>query len=261
VRIDPSDPHRVFTLDRWATAPEMWRWDENTPPPPQPVGFDQPPLRDNSLVSIDVSPDGTTVAAGDWDGNIHLWDARTGRLLPDRALPGRGYPALEIAFDPAGRLIATTVREGIRLIDIGTGAERVLDHPNATRVDFDSVGSRLVSVADGGTVRVWTTGGARLQDLVAHTSRLGHASFSLDGALVAVGSATGLVEVWDVGSGTTLALTRHHGDSVNDVLFAPGDRYRLVTASDDRTVAASDCSACDDPDAEIHAAEASLGMR
>jgi WD40 repeat protein len=262
VRIDPSDPHRVFTLGRWASAPEMWHWAETTLPPPDPLRFDQPQQPGATLLaSIGVSPDGTTLIAGDWDGNIHVWDARTGHLLPDRGLPGRGYPAMDVTFDPTGRLIATTAREGVRLIDIVTGSERVLDHPNATRVDFDSSGSRLVSVADGGTVLVWTTTGTLVKELVGHTSRLGHASFSPDGALVAVGSATGLVEVWDVATGATLALTRHHGDSVNDIVFVPGDRHRLVTASDDRTVVAWDCTACDDPDAVIEAAEVSLGMR
>jgi WD40 repeat protein len=261
VRIDPSDPHRVFTLERLATVPVMWRWGESIPSQ-QPMTFENPPLREfHWLVSIAVSPDGTTLAAGDTGGNVYLWDARTGRLLLDRGLPGRGYPAWEVAFDPPGHLLATTVQEGIRLIDTGTGAERVLDHPNATQVDFDAAESRLVSVADDGTLRVWTTDGARVQDLVAHTSRLGQASFSQNGALLAVGTADGLVEVWDVGSGTTLALTRQHGDSVKDVLFAAGDRYRLFTASDDTTVAAWDCSACDDPKAAIEAAKASLGMR
>lgn len=262
VRVDPSDPHRVFTIEQWARVPVLWRWEENTPAQQQPVAFAPPPPRGfNPLVSIGVSPDGTTVAAGDTEGNVYQWDARTGRLLADRGLPGDGYPALDVAFDPAGHLLATTAREGIRLVDTGTGAERVLDHPNPTHVDFDAAGNRLASVADDGTLRVWTTDGARVQDLVARASRLGRASFSQNGALLAAGSAEGLVEVWDVKSGTTLTLTRQHGDSVNDVLFAPGNRYRLITASDDRTVAEWGCRACDDPEAAIRAAEETLGTR
>jgi hypothetical protein len=69
---------------------------------------------------------------------------------------------------------------------------------------------------------------------------------------VAVGSADGLVEVWDVGSGTTLALTRQHGDSVNDVLFGG---QQLLMASDDTTVTASTCESCADPEKAIDAAE------
>jgi WD40 repeat protein len=259
VKIDPSDTHRLFTIERRARMPVMWRWDENGASE-GPITFDQPPLRAfHELVSIDVSPDGMALAAGDTAGNVYIWDTGTGRLQPDRGLPGTGYPASSIAFDPAGHQLATTVQEGIRLIDTSTGAEQVLDHPNAISVDFDAAGGELVSVADGGTVRVWRRDGTPLQDLVAHTSRLGRASFSQDGALLAVGTADGLAEVWDVRSGTTLALTRQHGDSVNKVLFAPGSRYRLLMASDDTTVTAWDCSACDDPEAAILAAAASVG--
>ncbi|MGH3810972.1 MAG: hypothetical protein ACRDUV_00760 [Pseudonocardiaceae bacterium] len=42
---------------------------------------------------------------------------------------------------------------------------------------------------------------------------------------------------------------------MNDVLFLPGDRPRLVSASDDMTVAVSRCDACEDPDAVVQDAE------
>jgi WD40 repeat protein len=262
VKIDPSDPHRVFTIERWARMPVAWRWDENSASE-EPVEFDKPPLGESRyLVSIDLSPDGMTLAAGDTEGNVYMWDTRNGRLLPDRELAGKGYPARSLAFDPAGHRLATTSRDGIRLIDTDTGLEqRLLTHPNATHVDFDPVGSRLVSIADGGTVRIWTSEGRPTKDFVAHANRLGRASFSQNGALLAVGTAHGLVQVWDVNSGTTLALTRQHGDAVNDVLFASGNRHQLIMASDDTTVTAWNCSACDDPEKAISAAEASLGTR
>jgi len=228
----------------------MWLWNENEAP--KAVDTLERIKAFQRLVSLAVSPDGGTVAAGDDEGNVHIWDTQTGRLLRDRELPGNGYPASAVAFDPSGRQLARTTREGIWLTDMITRTERVLPHPNATHVDFDASGTQLVSVADGGTVRVWRTDGTPAQELVAHGSRLARASFSPDGALVAAGSADGLVEVWDVRSGTTLALTRQHGDSVNDVLFAG---QQLLTASDDTTVTASSCESCADPEKAIDAAE------
>jgi WD40 repeat protein len=66
-----------------------------------------------------------------------------------------------------------------------------------------------------------------------------------------VGTADGLVEVWDVHSGVTVMLDRHHSVSVNNVIFLPGDRSRLISASDDTTVAQFSCPGCTDPDGVI----------
>jgi hypothetical protein len=49
-------------------------------------------------------------------------------------------------------------------------------------------------------------------------------------------------------------LDRHHGAPVNNVTFLPGDRSRLISASDDTTVAQFSCFACTDPDSVIQAA-------
>lgn len=185
-----------------------------------------------------------------------MWDARSGALLAERGLPGTGYAAWGTAFDPAGRSLARTVRDGVQLIDSAGGGERLLPHPNAVNVAFDGSGEQLASVGEGGTVKIWSRDGEHVHDLLAHGSRLGRPSFSADGSLLAVGTAEGLVEVWDVRSGTTVALTRQHGDSVNDVLFAPGGNARLVSASDDTTVAQWSCPACVDPDSVIRDATA-----
>ena len=258
VQIDPSDPHRVFALEPGHPFPPAWRWNENGPSE-GPVWFDQPPHQpDQYLVSIDVSPDGTTLAAGDTAGNVYMWDTRNGRLLPDRQLAGAGYPAWSLALNPTGHQLATTAQEGVRLIDTATGAERLLDHPNTTGVDFDAAGDRLVSVATvarfgSGTVTAPDTGSRRAHEPAG--PGVVQPGWRARGGRFRRRARRG----WDVGSGTTLTLTRQHGDSVNDVLFAPGSRYRLLTASDDTTMTAWDCSACDDPEGAIKAAEASLG--
>ncbi|HSZ30122.1 MAG TPA: hypothetical protein VK784_10260, partial [Pseudonocardiaceae bacterium] len=75
-----------------------------------------------------------------------------------------------------------------------------------------------------------------------------------DGKLLAVGTAEGLVEVRDVQSGRTVMLDSHHGASVNSVAFLPGDPSRLISASDDTTVAQFSCPACTDPDGVIREA-------
>jgi WD40 repeat protein len=69
-----------------------------------------------------------------------------------------------------------------------------------------------------------------------------------------VGTTEGLVEVWDVHSGVTIMLDRHHSAPVNNVIFLPNDRSHLISASDDTTVAQFTCPACTDPDGMIQEA-------
>lgn len=263
VRFDPTDVHRVIGLTRFATRPEIWQWGAGTRPPP--FRFQDAPQQNNStLAGLAISPDGRTVAAGDNTGRVFFWDAHSGVLLPDRQVPPSGYPAAGIAFDPAdpsGRTLAVTAQDGIHLVGPAGGRTLRLDNPTAVR--FDARGDRIVAVADGGHLRVWDTAtGVVVGDFVAYGGAgFGGPALSPDGRMVAAGTADGLVQVWDLASGDLLTLTRQHGDFVNDVLFAPGGQGRLISASDDTTVAEWSCPACANEGAAIDAARTAAGGR
>ncbi|MGH3815474.1 MAG: hypothetical protein ACRDUV_23990 [Pseudonocardiaceae bacterium] len=252
---DPTEPHRILTLARSGNVPELRRWggdgkserlQEYQAPPLPTFGY---------LVSLAISPDGKTVVGGDNRGTVHLWDAMTGVLRTDHEFPGTGQPADIIAFNPTGQLLAATGSDGIRLWRLGTAEPpTLLDHPHATGVTFDPSGKHLASTAGDGTVNIWTHDGKPVRRLVAHGRLSSSPSFSEDGGLLAVGTAGGLVEIWDVNSGMTVMLDRHHSGSVNNVIFLPGDRSRLISASDDTTVAQFGCPACTDPDRVIQEA-------
>ncbi|MGH3752901.1 MAG: hypothetical protein ACRDRP_09425 [Pseudonocardiaceae bacterium] len=254
VQFDSTDPHRIITLTRSGRQPEVWRWDIGRRVAPE---FEAPPLDSSEwLVSLDISPDGKTVAAGDSGGNVYLWDARTGKRIGDPVIMGSGQSADGIAFDRSGHMLAATGPDGVRLTKLGTTeGTTLLELPNATKVAFDPRGEHIVGVAKGGVLRVWTRDGQLRHELVAHGSAVGSPSFSADGSLLAAGTGEGLIEVWDVRSGRRVMLARQHGDSVNDVLFLPGGRSRLVSASDDSTVAVFRCDACEDPDAVVRDAQ------
>ncbi|MGH3778267.1 MAG: hypothetical protein ACRDRR_21430 [Pseudonocardiaceae bacterium] len=256
VKFDPKDPHRIVTLALYGKQPKGWRWG-NGREAEQPLEFEAPPSGPTgTLASLDISHDGKKVAAGDSRGNIYLWDAYTGKLIGDRALTGSGEGVYGIAFDRSGEILATTGPDGVSLNKLGTTERpQLLELPDAMTVAFDPPGEHIVGRSQSGDLRVWTRDGRLVNELVAHGSTGGSPSFSGDGSLLAVGTGDGLIQVWNVESGRTVMLTRHHGDSVNDVLFLPGDRPRLVSASDDTTVAVSRCDACEDPDSAVQDAK------
>jgi WD40 repeat protein len=256
VRFDPTEPHRVLTLGEYSTTPRLWRWGPEGNPE-QLRTYAEPPLSASDyLVSLAISPNGRIVAAGDTRGTIHLWDSQTGVLRTDREFQGTGQPAYGVAFDPSGKLLAATDQGGVRLWKLGTADPPTrLSHRDAATVAFDPSGKQVVSTGEGGTVNIWTREGHLDHQLVAHGDvGASNPSFSNDGNLLAVGTAEGFVEVWDVRSGDSIMSGHHHGDSVRNVLFFPKDQTRLISSSDDTTVAQFRCPACSDPDTVIREA-------
>jgi hypothetical protein len=77
------------------------------------------------VMSVQFSPNGQLVAAGNFDGSIELWDALTGDLRW-RSKPRTG--GAYIAFSPDGRMLASTghssLSDNVCLWEAATGAAR-----------------------------------------------------------------------------------------------------------------------------------------
>ncbi len=253
VRLDPTEPHHFLILGAYRAAPDLWSWggDGKTE---RLRTYAKLPLGSDYLTSLAISPDGTTVACADTRGTVHLWDARPGELRAAREFRSTAQ-APDVTFDSSSQLLVATGQDGVLLWELGTSKPpTLLSHSNATSVAFDPSGQHLVSTAQDRTVRVWTRDGKLDRELVAQGNPSSRPSFSKDGGLLAVGTTDGLVEVWDVQSGVTVMLDRHHGGAVNSVVFLPSDSSRLMSASDDTTVALFGCSTCSDQDRALQEA-------
>src|SRR4051812_2215964 len=88
----------------------------------------EPKLRDTlkgdtgGVRSVAYSPDGNTLASGNGDGTIKLWDVAAGR---ERAtLKGHTFPVGSVAYSPDGKTLASGSQDGtIKLWDVTTGKE------------------------------------------------------------------------------------------------------------------------------------------
>lgn len=120
-------------------------------------------------------------------------------------------------------------------------AQRELAHEGAvTGVSFTASAQHpwLVSGGEDGVVRVWDLlqlGGMPLLELAAHGGPITCLACSPCGTLVASGGTDRLVKLHNFSTGENLASYIGHRDTVSGLTFSPGEGYRLVSVSQDRT--------------------------
>ena len=131
-----------------------------------------------------------------WDGSAKIVD-RSGRVI--RVLRDEGFTLSAAQFSPDGRLVATAAN--YRLGEQGTG--------HVTLWDWER---REV-------VRTIKTDGYWMD-------------FDPSGSRIATAGPEGLAEIWDVDSGTRVAVLAGHSGGFNDIAFGP-DGSRVATASSD----------------------------
>lgn len=165
------------------------------------------------LGGMDLSPDGSLIAAGCADNKIYIWETATGKLA---GRPLEGTTAWTVAFSPDGRTLASGSDDTtVRLWDVAT---REAIHPprqghtsTVTSVGFSPNGALLASASHDGTFRLWdvTTGEVLSVNRAMTTPPISEpgvwdVDFSPDAEILAVGLSIpeGDAVLWDVHDAT-----------------------------------------------------------
>lgn len=181
------------------------------------------------------TPDSRTLAAGQLDGTVRLWDVATKRLI---AVLGRDDREIwSLALTPDARTLAVGAWEDVHLWDL---AQRQVI---VTLTAGTNATSSLALSPDGKTMATITFGDAtiKLWDLrtrrqtaafPAHENGAGCVAFSPDGRTLASGGGDGKVKLWDVATRRTVAVLTGHAEPVEAVAFSPnGERLASVGKS------------------------------
>jgi serine/threonine protein kinase len=185
--------------------------------------------------SVAFSRDNKTVAVGDLDGVIYLWNAVTKKSATHFQDP-TGVNA--VAFTPDGKVLATGDGSGSTYLwNVATGKARA-PLTGIRNNDINSVGVAALAVSpDGKTLAVAEDSGnihqVYLWDIATgkliappladpKSAGVTSVAFSHNGATLAVGDGNGFAYLWNVGTGkVTASLRDPGGKAVVAVAFSP----------------------------------------
>lgn len=195
---------------------------------------------------LQFSPDGTRLAASNFDSKIRIWNYNPGELDPNALLlPGHDLESLGLTFSADGQSLASSSLDGsVRLWDVspnGTSELGAFDHDSRVmEVAFGPDGSWLASASLDGTAKVWDTAARAVRfTLTGHEDSVVGVAVHPDGRTLATASNDGTVRIWDAQTGTEIRVIAAHEidadyffSGARTVAFAP-DGQRLASGGAD----------------------------
>jgi WD40 repeat protein len=191
--------------------------------------------RDDSVIAVDASPDGKTLAAvgGDWFGvnGVWRWDTTTWKEKP--AIGTHETQIGVVRYSPDGKLLITGAADHLACVwDAETGEQRArLKHTHW--VQGLAFHGQTMAVAAGRRVTLWSlpegeSEAQQLQVLEGYKATALTVAFSPDGRLLATGGKDGCVRIWD----------RELNRFTQNYRWKIGEVHALAFAPDGMTVAA-----------------------
>jgi WD40 repeat protein len=201
-----------------------------------------------TFYSLLFSPDGTRLAASNFDGNVRIWNYTNGELGPNPLLlAGHKAAVGGISFTPDGRYLASGSSDGTaRVWDVslnGDGEFGTYSHDNRVMdVAFAPDGSWLVSTGVDNVAKIWDTAAERTRFTLNHEDWVVGVAVHPDGHTLATSSNDGTVGFWDVVTGEEKQVIQAHETidfgylrGAKGIAYSP-DGQRLATGGADQLV-------------------------
>ena len=210
---------------------------------------------EGKIFALAISPDGKTIAAAGYFGpglgdrppygDVRLFDFSTGKITA--VLKGLDYANYDVAFSPDGEFIAAGGQDGMVMVwrrDQASGtvwsdfATLDADSYHISQVGFVAGGSRLVATTTDNGIRLWDMATQEEIALPEDTGPLRDIavtslSVSGDGALFAIGTADGAVEVRHGRDGMLVAAMPKQDFLVGSLTFSGAGTQLVVSCGYD----------------------------
>ena len=195
--------------------------------------------------SVAFSPDGRTLAVGDFNGDVYLWAVATGHVAATLAGPAGSASVDSVAFSPDGTMLAAGNGDGSTYL-WNLASHRLvatLNDPNSEGVDsvaFSPDGTMLATGDDDDSTYLWDIATGRvtatLNDPSGGGGQMRAVAFSPDGQILATGDEDGSTYLWNVATRRLVAsLADPSSSSLNAVAFSPGGQTLATTDTDGST--------------------------
>ena len=182
----------------------------------------------------DVSPDGRLLVIGLLQGNIDLFDLRTGKKINTFAVSAEGALFGE-SLSPDGSTLAVATSDNLQMWDIKTGhLSNTWPVTDGHIIAFSPDGKSLLVGTCLGTVNVLDAAtGKNKFTLPGSASCVNSFGFSHNGSHVAIGSDSGPLEIWDWNTHEeVLQLPFGNAPTNFRMQFSPDDTRLMVSAFD-----------------------------
>jgi U4/U6 small nuclear ribonucleoprotein PRP4 len=198
---------------------------------------------DRNISMARISPDGSTVAVGNWGGSIRLVEVPTlevrGTLRRHTSNIGglSWYPGATLSVPRESLSLASGAADGnvaLWSLTQDTPLATLTGHTaRVCRVEFHPMGRFLASASEDTSWRLWDVEAQKevlLQE--GHSRGVYAVSFNTDGSLLASAGTDSIGRIWDLRSGRTVMILDEHIKGIHGLDWG-ADGHRVLTGSAD----------------------------
>ncbi len=188
--------------------------------------------------TVVFSLDGTLLASGSWDGDIHILDVDRQSVIAtlndDKDVGG----VYSLAFTQDGQYLAAGRLDIVQLWNVNNQTVEYsidLDAGRNNAMVFVNHEQTLIIGTDYHSVRTWEVGSEEYHTYGSYQGTVNGVAANADETMIVSGGKDGVISVWDYENRTLITTLEGHNREVTDIMFTL-DGTMLVSSSIDGTI-------------------------